>query len=73
MSNDDLKIPESVKNYWSYENKEYSKDLFVKDVLKDILNIDYVPEYEFIFNGIDKILKEKDPLAFKFLSQISEK
>lgn len=73
MSNDDLKIPESVKNYWSYENNEYLKDLYVKDVLKDILNIDYIPKYEFIFAEIDKILKEKDLLAFEFLSQMSKK
>lgn len=69
MSNDDLKIPESVKNHWKYENREYLKDLYIKDVLKDLLGLDYVKEYEYRFAEIDKILKEKDALAYDFLRQ----
>lgn len=72
-SNDDLKIPESVKNHWRYENKEYLKDLYVKDILKDLLNIEYLPEYEYIDEGITKKLKDKDSLAYKFLTVSSKK
>ena len=73
MSNDDLKIPESIKNHWKYENEEYLKDLYVKDVLKEVLGIDYLPDYEYRLNEINKILKEKDALVFEFLHQTKGK
>lgn len=69
MSNDDLKIPESIKNHWKYENSEYLKELYIKDVLKDLLGLDYIEEYEYRFTEINKILKEKDALVFDFLNQ----
>jgi hypothetical protein len=73
MSNDDLKIPESVKNHWRYENQEYIKDLYIKDIVKELLNEEYLPEYEYRFEEINKILKEKDALAFDFLRQTKSK
>lgn len=68
MSNDDLHIPESVQNHWRYENKEYLKDLYVPDVVKEVLHEEYLPEYEYRQQGIDKLLKKKDSVAFEFLS-----
>lgn len=73
MSNDDLKIPKSVKNHWKYENKEYLNDLCVKDVLRELLNIEYIPDYEYISDGVDKKYKDKDALAFEFLTASREK
>jgi hypothetical protein len=73
MSNDDLQIPKSVKYHWEYENKEYLKDLYVKDILKDILNIEYIPDYEYISDGISKKLKDKDALAYEFLTSNRKK
>lgn len=68
FSNDDVSIPASVKHYWQYENKEYLKDLYVKEILKELMNIDFMPEYEYIYEGVKKKLKSKDPLAFDFLT-----
>lgn len=68
INKDDLAIPVSVKNYWYYENNENLKDIYIKDILKEILKIDYISESEFISTEINKILKKKDPLAFEFLN-----
>jgi hypothetical protein len=42
-------------------------DLYVNDVLKELLNIDYVSDYQYISDGVDKKWKDKDALAFDFL------
>ena len=60
MSMDDLNIPESVQNHWKYENKEYLEDLYIDEIVEEILGEEYIPEYQYIWNGIEKILKEKD-------------
>jgi len=72
ISNDDLGIPECVENHWRYENEEYLKDLYVDDIIKDILHVEYVPKYEFLSDELQKILKKKDQLSYDFLA-LSEK
>lgn len=68
MSNDDLNIPKALENHWKYENKEgYLKDLYFDDVVKDVLNKEYMKNYEYRSQEIDKILKEKYPLTFEFV------
>lgn len=67
MSNDDLNIPKSVSRHWEYENREYLKDLYVKDIIKEILKEEYLDKYEYRNQEIDKILKDKDPLVFEFI------
>jgi hypothetical protein len=67
MSNDDLNIPKSVTHHWEYEKKEYLQDLYVKDIIKDLLHEDYLEEYEYRYQEFDKILKAKDPLCFEFI------
>lgn len=73
FSNDDLNIPNSVENHWQYENNEYLKDLYVKDILKDLMNIDFIPEYEFVYKGVKEKLIDKDALAFAFLAASEKK
>lgn len=67
LSNDDLNIPEALENHWKYENKEYLQDLYFGDVVKEVLHKEYMKEYEYRSQEIDKILKEKDPLVFEFI------
>jgi hypothetical protein len=68
MSNDDLNIPKALENHWKYENKErYLKDIYFDDVVKDVLNKEYMPNYEYRSQEIDKILKENYPLTFEFV------
>lgn len=67
MSNDDLNIPESVTNHWEYENKEYLKDLYVDNIIEEVLGKEYMSEYDYRNQEIDKILKEKYPLVYEFI------
>ena len=67
MSDDDLNIPKSVERYWEYENREYLSNFYAGDVIKELIFEDYIPEYEYIMQETQKILKEKDLLCFEFL------
>ena len=69
ISNDDLIIPKEIVYYWEYENKdqEYLRDLYFDDVVKEILNKEYMNKYEYRSQEIDKILKDKYPLTFEFV------
>ena len=48
IDKDDLGIPESIERYWEYENREYLSDLYLDDVAEELLNKEYVRDYEFI-------------------------
>lgn len=67
MGNDDLNIPKSVTNHWEYENKEYLEDLYVDDIIEEVLGKEYMSEYDYRNQEIDKILKEKYPLVYEFI------
>jgi hypothetical protein len=66
MSVDDLDIPQALKSHWKYENNESFPDLYFGDVVKEVLNEEYLEEYEYFGKEKDKILKEKFPLVFEF-------
>lgn len=67
ISEDDLDIPESVLNHWEYENREFLNDLYVDDIIEEVLGKEYISENKFRSQEIDKILKEKDSLVFEFI------
>lgn len=67
MSNDDLNIPKSVTNHWEYENKEYLEDLYVDNIIEEVLGKEYMSEYDYRNQEIDKILKERYPLVYEFI------
>jgi hypothetical protein len=67
MSSDDLNIPKSIMRHWEYENRESLKDLYVKNIIKEILDEEYLDEYEYNIQEKGKILKEKDPVVFDFV------
>ena len=69
MSNDDLNIPKAIEHHWEYENREeeFLRDLYFDDVVKEVLNKEYISKYEYRNQEIDKILKEKYPLVFEFV------
>lgn len=73
IDKDDLGIPKSIERYWEYENREYLSDLYMDDVAKELLNKEYLKDYEFINQKFDSIYKEKDKLSFEFLTLTKEK
>jgi hypothetical protein len=64
---DDLKIPESIKKHWRYEKQQYLEDLYADEVAKELLNEEYMPEYEYLSDQKIKMLKKKDSLSYEFL------
>ncbi len=66
FSSDDLNIPESVESYWEYEKDEFLKQYYIREIVKSILNIEYMTESEYIGQKTDSILKKKDQLCYEF-------
>lgn len=71
MSSDDLNIPEEIKNHWEYENheNEYLRNLYFDDIVKKVLNKEYVEKYDYRDKEINKILKKEYPLEFDFIME----
>jgi len=67
LSNDDLNIPKSVEYYWENDDFVFLKELYIKDIVKEVLGKEYLPEYEYVNQKTDSILKKKDELCFNFL------
>jgi hypothetical protein len=68
MSADDLNIPQALKNHWKYEKREDSlQDLYFGDVVIEVLNKEYMSEFEYTLQEKVKILKEKFPLVSEFI------
>lgn len=66
ISEDDLLIPEVVKDYLRYPY------LYDDDVIKQLINKDYISEWEFYLNAINEVLKKKDEKVFNFLQDVSK-
>lgn len=68
MSNEDLNIPKSVSNHWKYENEEGLQDLYFDDIVEEVLDKEYMDENEYRNVELKKILKNKDPLVYDFIT-----
>lgn len=73
ISNDDLNIPESISDYWKYENKELGNDYlyfgdnpYTEDIVSEILHKKYMNKFDYQNQEINKVLKERDSLAYEF-------
>ncbi|WP_421892527.1 hypothetical protein [Marinoscillum sp.] len=66
LSDDDLKIPKSIKNYWKYEYHETLHGLYADEVLSECLGIDFLELYEYRWQELNKILKKYDKLSSEF-------
>lgn len=67
MSNDDLGIPESIISHWKYEKNIPLKDLYVKDVLEEVMGIEYLSEDDYILKQKYENLRKKDSVIFEFI------
>lgn len=68
IDRNDLGIPKSIERHWEYENKEYLTDLYMDGVAKEVLNKNYVKDYEFINEKFDSVYKKEDKLSYEFLT-----
>ncbi|MFC4632422.1 hypothetical protein ACFO3O_00770 [Dokdonia ponticola] len=73
IDRDDLGIPKSIERHWEYENKEYLSDLYMDDVAKEVLGKNYVRNYEYRNEKMDSIYREKDKLAYEFITLKKDK
>lgn len=68
LSVDDLEIPKVVSNHWDSKDDKLLEGVYKDDIIIEFIDKDYVSEYEYRRNRVNEILKEEDPLAFKFLN-----
>jgi hypothetical protein len=71
MSKDDFNIPESVSDYFdSGENLDFMQDYYKEKIVKELINKDYVKQWEFSGKKADEIREKKDKLCFDFLKEL---
>ena len=66
ISQDDIKIPRSIRRYWEQKENESLIDFYKTRIIEELLNDSYISEFEFVYNEITKVLREKDPLTIEF-------
>lgn len=78
-SDEELPVPESIKKYLEFDRTSnqygYSdswENPYVKDIIKELFNSDYVSEQEFVSNQVDRKCKEYDQLSFDYLNAFIE-
>ena len=59
-------IPKPIKSYWDNKDPSLNK-AYIDDVIHELVNNSYIQEYKYINSNIEKILREKDSLAIKYL------
>ena len=64
ISEDDLLIPEVVKDYLKYPY------LYEDDVVKQFIDKDYISEWEFYRSAINETMKKKDEKVFNFMQDV---
>lgn len=68
LSEEDLKIPESIKDYWRYEGDELMRSYYIGDVVREVFKTEYVSEDNYIFKKWEESLKAKDSVTYAFLN-----
>jgi len=66
LNDENLDIPESIQGHWRYEDDEQMSNFYVADIVREFLNMDYKEEFEFIIEGRNKSLRDRDPVAYEF-------
>ena len=69
MSFDDLDVPRAIKNYWRYENEndDVMSNLYFDNVVIEVLNEEYLRDWDYYLQERDKILMAKFPLVFELV------
>ncbi|MDH6358011.1 hypothetical protein [Parabacteroides sp. PF5-9] len=73
MSVNNLQMPESVENYYKYKDRsEFLRKKYAEDLIKEEVYSDYISESLYTLNAYDSYLKQRDPLAYRFLGLLKE-
>ena len=67
ITKSNVDVPASVLNYWKNENDPVMKEKYAKDIVKDILGVDFVSEQEFYNNAFEKYIENKDKEVYELL------
>ncbi|RNC65130.1 hypothetical protein [Proteiniphilum sp. X52] len=71
ISKDDFNIPKSVSDYFDYgEDVDFMRDYYKDDVIKELINTDYVGKWEYSSKKADEVREKKDKLCFDFLKEL---
>jgi hypothetical protein len=71
ISTDDFNIPKVVSDYFDYgENDDFMRDYYKEEVIKELINKDYLLEWEFLSEKADELEEKKDKLCFDFWEEV---
>lgn len=71
ISINDFSVPEKVSECFEYE-KDYPTlfEMSKEDLIKDIINKDFVSKWEYKIKKADEVKEKKDNLCFDFLKAL---
>lgn len=68
INKDDVEIPFSVRMYWEEGDSGSMKDYYSDKIIKEFIDKQYIPSYQYVTNGFGERLKEMDGLAYEYLN-----
>ena len=66
FSDDNLGIPESITDYWRY-GEDFMKSYYKEKIISEFVDNNYISNYEYFDNEVNKLIRSKDELAFDFI------
>jgi len=72
---EDLNIPRSVTNVFETDSvrSPYLYSSYKEDIIKELLNTDYIKDYQFVENKVKEVLEEKFPSEFAYMEFATKK
>lgn len=62
-------MPNSVSRALRWEDDEYMSDYYVSEIIKELINPEYVAFYDFFINALTKEQKKIDPEVYEMLKE----
>jgi len=70
ISTDDFNIPEEVSDYLKYgENDDIMQEYYKEKIIKELINKDYLRQWEYYKEQADVLKEKKDKLCFDFMKE----
>lgn len=71
MSVDDFNTPEAVSDYLKHgEDDDFMKDYYKEKIIVELINKDYLRQWEYYEKRADVLKEKKDKLCFDFLKEL---
>lgn len=72
INKDDFDVPESISDYFDNKGIDYMEDYYKGEVIKELINRDYLNVSDYCFQKVHEMSQKKDKLCYDFVQEMSE-